>query len=195
MKNMSKEDSQIFTSLIFYLFTLTFMAFILISPIALYFDCKLVDALYTLWYIDITFSTIFATMLCKFYWLFSSAIRSIFQKWLIPIIPLEMSNKIICNLQFKLFSFFRNCSIVIVITYALVNLIFNNLFGLLCSYFNLLLSFLTWSVALIMTANGILIYSICLFEIITKVLAYIISKNSWKSHIHTEITNIKTFSK
>ena len=181
---MSKENARSFTSLVFYAFTLMLIFFIVAFPFIAHLRPMILLATgFTL----LSFMTI---LLQKCYWLVSSRIESLFQKYSLPLIGQEKSIKIICNLQ--LFNPLRNISLFIIIYYVLLQLLPSSSFRFINAFFETSFLFIIWTVGIFMAIDGILMYSICLFEIMVQLLGYKLPKRLQKCNIKTICASLES---
>lgn len=191
MKNMTKKDAQLFTSFMFYLFTLVLTSFVFAFPIMAYLSYPLLAILLSLLFVGFALPSFMMVMLQKCYWLVSSWVSNLFQEYSLPLIGQEQMHKTICTLQTKIFIPLRNVSAFIVICYVMLILTPSSTFGLLSTFLEILLQFTCWSIATLMAINGIFTYSVCLFEIIVQLSSYKRPKRAQKFSLQAMYTNFK----
>lgn len=190
MKNMTKKDAQLFSSLMFYAFTLLLTSSVFMFPIMVYLNHFSLAAFWTLLSISVAMLSIIMIMLQECYWLISERISRLFQKYSLPLIGQEQSHKIICILQIKLFDPLRDISFFIVACYGMLNLISSSSLKFFSIFFEFLLHLSCWSIVILMAIDGLFIYSVCLFEIMIH-LAQKGAKKSQKFNLKTMYANLK----
>lgn len=189
---MTKKDAQLFSSLMFYTFTLVLVSFVFVFPIMAYFKCSSFTILMTLLFIGFALPSVMMVMLQKCYWLISSRVSAIFHKYSLPLIRQEESHKIIYNLQMKIFNPLRTTLLVIIICYLTLKLVSGSSFRLFSTFFEILLQLACWSIAMLMTIDGIFVYSIYLFDIAIQLSGYKKPKRLQKVNLKTIYINLKS---
>ena len=190
---MTKKEAQLFTSLMFYVFTIVLTSFVFVFPVMVYLKYSAFAISLTLFVIGLAFPSILMVILHKCFWLVSSIINRLFQKYSLPLIGHEQSHKTICTLETKIFTPLRNLSLIIVICHMSSNLASGSSLIYISTFFEIFLQLVCWGTVAIMAINGLIIYSICLFEITMQfLLGYKKPKRLQKVSLKAVCANLKT---